>query len=93
MTLNFRKFFKRSDAIDDCRVAAWLHLPDDIALPGMIMKIGSGVVLFREASQFVLARDGVVVKIVFEGGEVEGVIERSSPQGYLVKATAERMAA
>jgi hypothetical protein len=35
----------------------------------------------------------VVVKIVFEGGEVEGVIERSSPQGYLVKATAERMAA
>ena len=93
MALNFRKVFKRSDAIDDCRVAAWLHLPDDIALPGMIMKIGSGVVLFREASQFVLARDGVVVKIVFEGGEVEGVIERSSPQGYLVKATAERMAA
>jgi hypothetical protein len=35
----------------------------------------------------------MAVKIVFEGGEVDGVIERSSPQGYLVKATAERMAA
>jgi hypothetical protein len=93
MAFDFRKIFKRTDAVDDCRVAAWLHLPDDIALPGMIMKIGSGVVLFREASQFVLVRDGMAVKIVFEGGEVEGVIERSSPQGYLVKATAERMAA
>ena len=93
MALDFLKLFKRSKAVDDCRVAAWLHLPDDIALPGMIMKIGEGVVLFREASQFVLVRDGVSAKIVFEGGEVDGVITRSSPDGYLIKATAERMAA
>lgn len=93
MGFDFRHFFKRADAVDDCRVAAWLHLPDDITLPGMIMKIGAGVVLFREASHFVLVRDGVAVKIVFEGGEVEGVIQRSSPQGYLIRATAERLAA
>ena len=93
MALDFLKFFKRADARDDCRVAAELHIGGDICLPGMIMKIGSGVVLFREASDFVLRRDGLAVTIVFDGGEIEGVISRSSPQGYLIKATAERMAA
>lgn len=93
MALDIFKLFKRAEARDDCRVAAELDLGDGIRLPGMIMKIGSGVVLFREASHFVLERKGAVVKVIFDGGEIEGVVSRSSPHGYLIKATAERLAA
>lgn len=93
MAFNLLKLFTRSDARDDCRVEADLDLGGGIVLPGMIMKIGTGVVLFREASNYVLVRDGAAVKVVFEGGEIEGTITRSSPQGYLVRATAEHMAA
>lgn len=87
MALDFLKFTKRIVARDDCRVDAVLHLNDDITLPGMILKIGAGVVLFREASDFVLVRDGVPAKVSFEGGEIDGVIVRSTVHGYLIRAT------
>lgn len=83
----------KTEAHDDCRVPAELHLAADIKLPGMIMKIGSGVVLFREASAYVLVRDGEEVRVISEGGEVDGVITRSMPEGYLIKSIAERFAA
>jgi hypothetical protein len=90
----FRLFsFKSRKADDDCRVVADLHLNDGIMLHGMIMKIGSGVVLFREASAFIMVRDGVAARVVFEGGEIEGVISRTTPEGYLIQASAERFAA
>lgn len=87
MAFNFLTLFKRAVARDDCRVDAVLHLQDGIGLPGMILKIGSGVVLFREASDFILVRDGVQAKVAFDGGEIEGVIARSSQHGYLIRAT------
>ncbi len=86
MALNMFNFMKRAVARDDCRVDAVLHLKDGIALPGMILKIGSGVVLFREASDFVLVRDGAKARVAFEGGEIEGEIARSSVHGYLIRA-------
>ena len=90
----FRLFsFKSRKADDDCRVDADLHLADGIVLPGMIMKIGDGVVLFREASSYVMDRDATAVRVVFEGGEIDGVITRSSPAGYLIRASGERFAA
>ena len=91
----FRLFPRKAkvDAHDDCRVPAELHLDGDLKLPGMIMKIGAGVVLFREASAYVLVRDEAQVHVVFDGGEIDGVIMRSSPEGYLIKSTAERFAA
>ena len=71
MALNFFKFTKRAVARDDCRVDAVLHLNEGIALPGMILKIGNGVVLFREASDFVLVRDGMQAKVAFDGGDAQ----------------------
>ncbi|MBU3730780.1 MAG: hypothetical protein FGM26_04445 [Beijerinckiaceae bacterium] len=87
MTFSLFKFWKRAVARDDCRVDATLHLKGGIALPGMILKIGPGLVLFREASDFVLVRDGAGAKVAFDGGEIEGIITRSTDQGYLIRAT------
>lgn len=87
MALDFLKFTKRVVAQDDCRVDAVLHLQEGIALPGMILKIGNGVVLFRESSDFVLVRDGMRAKVSFDGGEIDGVIARSTVHGYLIRAS------
>ena len=78
---------KSRTAQDDCRIEAELRLADGAyILPGMILKIGDGVVLFREASAFVLERKGVAAELIFDGGAIKGTILRSTRDGYLIKA-------
>lgn len=78
--------FKSHKAHDDCRIEAELRLSDGAyTLPGMILKIGDGVVLFRETSAFVLERKGLPAQLIFDGGTIKGTILRSTREGYLIK--------
>jgi hypothetical protein len=87
MRSGLASLFQSFRALDDCRIDAELRLSEGAyCLPGMIMKIGDGVVLFREASAFVLERKGMPVHLIFEGGEMKGQIIRSTRDGYLIRA-------
>ena len=85
-SLGKRKTFSRAHRRFPCYMEAKLHLVDSrITLEGMIFEISQGGVLFRQASAYILDRQGADVRVDLPGLRVKGSIVNTRPIGYGIK--------
>ena len=84
----FRKkpSFERRHVRHNCCIVAELTIIDrSITLPGVVLEVSMGGVLFRPASSFILDRRGEAVSVQFENLKRAGTIMNVRPVGYGIR--------
>lgn len=78
-------FVRRHERYECCIVGELELSQRFLSLEGVILEVSQGGVLFRQASTYMLERQGELVKVKLEGQIYNGTIMASRPIGYGIK--------